>query len=106
MISALLSMRSHWIRSFSYGTIINRVRLSMSSDDLLALGFVRDGNCSLDPMLKSGVRFSILGLREDRVIYAFTVDTKVKYIGVCDNTATCFSNRMGRYQSLAGAGTN
>jgi hypothetical protein len=78
----------------------------MHSKDLMARGFILAGRCSLDERLKGGVRFVLTGLRTDRVIYSFTLNDKVRYIGVCDNTSTSFADRMSRYQGLMGAGTN
>ena len=78
----------------------------MSVAELVRVGFVEAGACTLDPVLKSGVRFTLHRHQADRVIYAFSVGDEVKYIGVCDNTKTCFSDRMSRYQGIMGAGTN
>ncbi len=78
----------------------------MNVADLIELGFVEAGMCTRDPVLKSGVRFTLHRHQGDRVIYAFAVDDEVKYIGVCDNTKTCFADRMSRYQGIMGAGTN
>jgi hypothetical protein len=69
-------------------------------------GFQKVGQCQLDTSLKSGVRFTLHDLREDRVIYAYEVEGQVKYIGVCDNTNTKLKDRMNRYQAMQGAGTN
>ncbi len=74
--------------------------------DLLTLGFREVGECNLDKDLKSGVRFHINHLRDERVIYAYTVDGVVKYVGVCDSTKTTLKGRMARYQGMMGAGTN
>ena len=56
--------------------------------------------------LKSGVRFTLTAHADDRVIYGFVVEETIKYIGVCDNTDTTLRDRLARYQSMAGAGTN
>jgi hypothetical protein len=74
--------------------------------DLLTLGFREVGECNLDKSLRSGVRFHVNRLRNERVIYACTVDGVVKYIGVCDSTKTTLKDRMSRYQGMTGAGTN
>ena len=74
--------------------------------DLSEYGFVEAGSCALDSRLKSGVRFTLNRHQSDRVLYAFVVDDEVKYIGACDDTKTCFSDRMSRYQGIMGAGTN
>jgi len=73
---------------------------------LAELGFRGVGECILDEGLKSGVRFRIGKLQDERVIYAYTVDSEVKYIGICDSTTTTLKDRMGRYQGMIGAGTN
>ena len=69
-------------------------------------GFVEVGKWKLKEHLKSGVAFELYGFKEERVVYAFVIDAEAKYIGVCDNTSTTLKNRMSRYQSLQGAGTN
>jgi hypothetical protein len=74
--------------------------------DLLTFGFREAGTWSLDERLKSGVLFALTAHGDDRVVYGFTVDGIVKYIGVCDNTATTLADRLARYQNMAGAGTN
>ena len=40
------------------------------------------------------------------MVYAFVVRDCVTYIGSCDSSATGLADRMSRYQSLVGAGTN
>jgi hypothetical protein len=74
--------------------------------NILEFGFKEVGECQLAENLTSGVRFVLNDLRDDRVIYAYTVNGEVKYIGVCDNTATTLKTRMSRYQAMIGAGTN
>jgi hypothetical protein len=69
-------------------------------------GFVSVGKWTLNNRVKSGISFELSSLRDERVIYAFSVDDDVKYIGVCDTTNTTLNKRMNRYQSMAGAGTN
>ena len=69
-------------------------------------GFVEVGKWKLEERLKSGVAFELYSFKEERVVYAFVIDAEAKYIGVCDNTSTTLKNRMSRYQSLQGAGTN
>ena len=73
---------------------------------LLDLGFLQAGKCQLDASLKSGVRFVVNNLSDERVIYAYEVEGQVKYIGVCDNTITKLKDRMSRYQAMQGAGAN
>jgi len=69
-------------------------------------GFVSAGKWTLNNRVKSGISFELCDLKDERVIYAFTVDNDVKYIGICDTTNTTLKNRMNRYQSMIGAGTN
>ncbi len=69
-------------------------------------GFVEVGEWKLEESLKSGVAFELYNFQKERVVYAFVVDDEVKYIGVCDNTSTTLKDRMSRYQSQQGAGTN
>jgi len=73
---------------------------------LSEFGFQKVEKCQLDPNLKSGVRFIVNSLRHNRVIYAYEVESRVKYIGVCDNTNTTLKDRMSKYQALQGASTN
>ncbi len=61
---------------------------------------------SLDESLNSDVRFSVASLGDDRVIYAFSVDSEVKYIGICESIYTTLKDRMSRYQGMIGNGTN
>jgi len=69
-------------------------------------GFVEVGKWKLKERLKSGIAFELHRFKEERVVYAFVIDDEAKYIGICDNTSTTLKNRMSRYQSLQGAGTN
>jgi hypothetical protein len=86
--------------------MVDRKGVLMKMEDLIRLGFAEAGTCALDARLKSGVRFQVKRCAKDRVIYAFAVNGVVKYVGVCDNSGTCFANRMSRYQGMMGAGTN
>lgn len=76
------------------------------SVDLVRFGFVQVGNWLIDTALKSGIRFRLDALQDERVIYAFTVDGQVKYVGVCNSSDTTLKERMTRYQGTMGAGTN
>lgn len=69
-------------------------------------GFVKAGKWKLKNSLKSGIAFELYNFQNERVIYAFVVDNKVKYIGICENTRTTLKGRMERYQHFVGAGTN
>ena len=68
--------------------------------------FVDIGEWKLKEGLKSGITFKLNKFENERVIYAFVVEDKVKYIGVCENSTTTIKDRMSRYKSLHGAGTN
>lgn len=69
-------------------------------------GFVEVGHWHLKESVKSGITFQLSRLRNQRVLYAFTVSDDPKYIGVCEKSTTSLKDRMGRYQSRAGKGTN
>lgn len=64
------------------------------------------GSWKLDQSLKSGIRFSLTNYSQDRVIFAFTVNMEIKYIGVCRSPNTTLFDRMYRFQSMAGYCTN
>jgi hypothetical protein len=64
------------------------------------------GECVLDDSLNSDVRFRLDRMKKDRVVYAYSVDGVIKYVGICDSSTTTLGDRMGRYQGLAGGGTN
>jgi len=74
--------------------------------NLSNFGFQEVGKCTLDKGLKSGVRFHVVEMRDDRVIYAYIVDGGVKYIGICDSIGITLRDRMSRYQGMTGNGTN
>jgi hypothetical protein len=69
-------------------------------------GFERVGEWKSDERSKSGITFELEKFKGNRVIYAFVVDSEVKYIGVCENTTTTLKDRMSRYKNLQGGGTN
>jgi len=69
-------------------------------------GFEEVGNWTLEGHLKSGITFLLNKFGEERVVYIFAVDDEVMYVGVCDSSATTLKERMNRYKSLAGSGTN
>ena len=73
---------------------------------LVEYNFVEAGEWWLKPEVKSGITFSLGALKEDRVLYAFVVGSELKYIGICEKYSTTLNDRMRRYQSQAGAGTN
>jgi len=73
---------------------------------ILQFGFVEVGEWKLDSRLKSGIRYKLRKLQDDRVIYAYAVNETIKYIGVCDSTSTSLQSRMSRYQSMTAGGTN
>ena len=74
--------------------------------DLLQLGFQEVGQWQLDGNLKSGVCFSLNAFHNDRVVYGYTVEGEVKYIGVCEKIETTLKDRLRRYQSMTGGSTN
>ena len=78
----------------------------MSITCLAELGFTEVGSWSGDPGLSSGIRFALTRMGDTRSIYAFAVGQDVEYIGICDSKTTTLAERMKRYQSMAGAGTN
>jgi len=55
---------------------------------------------------KSGVKYHLTSLSAERVVYAFVASGGVKYVGACAEPRTTLKDRMERYQSRAGAGTN
>lgn len=80
--------------------------ISHKCSGLAEAGFQHVGHWEIDEKLKSSVRYVIDMHIKDRVIYSFCVDGELKYIGVCDNTNTCLSDRMKRYKGMVGEGTN
>jgi hypothetical protein len=74
--------------------------------DLEGFGFVEVGQWRLRDSPKSGVTFTLDRYQNDRVIYAFVVDGKPKYVGICDKSTTTLKDRMSRYRGMVGAGTN
>lgn len=77
-----------------------------TATDLQSLGFRLVGDWSLDSRLKSGVRSDLTAYADKRAIYAFVVDGGIKYIGACEKSGTTLLDRMKRYQSMTGGGTN
>lgn len=80
--------------------------LSGDASDLTQYGFEPAGRWFLDPAAKGGVSFALNAHRRDRVLYAFIVNDRVEYIGICDARGTTLADRMTRYKNLVGAGTN
>jgi hypothetical protein len=74
--------------------------------DLRSYGFVHAGMWHPSDTVKSGIVFQLISLSQERVAYAFLVDGEPKYVGVCERHTTTLGDRMRRYQSRAGAGTN
>ena len=66
--------------------------------------FEEIGEWYLYERVKSGINFHII--RDERVIYAFVVNGKVKYIGICEKDTTMFRGRLERYKYCEGSGTN
>jgi len=69
-------------------------------------GFSKVGEWGLEKNLKSGITFKLDKFMKERAIYAFVMNDETKYIGVCESSNTTLEDRMGRYKSLQGAGTN
>ena len=63
-------------------------------------GFVKVGRWKLNENIKSGIDFELNDLEEERVVYAFVVDGKVKYIGICEKKT--LKDRMNDYKLLRG----
>jgi len=74
--------------------------------ELTSIGFTEVGRWELRGNLRSGIAFRLDSFENERVIYAFVMDGDVKYIGVCENSATTLKDRMNRFKNLQGAGTN
>lgn len=71
------------------------------------LGFKNIGNWQLTDRIKSGVEFnSTHDLLNARCIYAFVVNEKVKYVGICEKDTTNLKDRLKRYQHRNGNGQN
>jgi hypothetical protein len=77
-----------------------------SLDLLKEYGFVKVGSWNLDSRIKSGVNYQLKSMRKKRVIYSFVVDSNPQYLGCCEAANTTLDNRMGRYRSMQGTGTN
>jgi hypothetical protein len=69
-------------------------------------GFQHSGDWQPDAKLKSGIRFHLHTMAGERVIYTFVVRSIPMYIGICDKPWTTLEERLKRYQSKAGGGTN
>ena len=69
-------------------------------------GFGQVGEWGLKKGLKSGITFELPNFENERAIYAFVVNRKVKYIGVCQNIKTSLKDRMKRYKYWTGDGAN
>ena len=74
--------------------------------ELADLGFMEAGEWESNAHIKSGITFKLNDFRNERVIYAFVVDSETKYVGICENRMTTLEDRMRRYKNLQGAGTN
>jgi len=62
-------------------------------------GFVEAGKWKLKKNSTSGVTFKLHNFEKERVVYAFVVEDKVKYVGVCGSTTTTLEKRMMRYKN-------
>ncbi len=68
--------------------------------------FEEVGKWMLKKGCKSEVSFELNKFENERVIYAFVVNGKTKYIGICEKDNTTLKERMQRYKWRAGGGTN
>jgi len=73
---------------------------------LKSYAFVLCGRWIESSTVQSGITFELTAHAKDRVIYAFVVDSQVQYVGVCEKDTTSLDDRMKRYKSRAGSGTN
>ncbi len=78
----------------------NRVKMLIKN-----LGFEKIGEWKLKNS-ENEITFKLEKFKKERVIYAFVVDCKVKYIGVCDSDNTTLKDRMNRYKYKQGGSTN
>ena len=78
----------------------------MMINNLNNYDFEAVGGWKLEKHLNSGITYELHKFERERVIYAFVVDGRVNYIGVCDNTGTTLKDRMNRYKFWQGSGNN
>lgn len=69
-------------------------------------GFIEVGEWTLDEKSEFGITFELNKFEKERAIYAFVVDDKIKYIGICASKNTTMQNRFERYKKLSGESTN
>lgn len=72
--------------------------------ELEKYGFVQAGEWILSGGADSGIDSNLVKLKNDRTVYAFVVDDKPKYIGVCEKDTTTLKDRLGRYKYRQGRG--
>jgi len=72
--------------------------------ELEKYGFVQAGEWILSRDVDSGIDFKLAKLENDRVVYAFVVADKPKYVGICDKDTTTLQDRLDRYKSRKGRG--
>ncbi len=77
-----------------------------NSSTLTKYGFTRAGRWTLTPISKTGVDYQLMTLQKERVIYCFTVDSSVMYVGCCASMVTALKDRMRRYKAGQGSGSN
>lgn len=68
--------------------------------------FIEVGKWIIKENLKNKIKFLLSNLENERVIYAFSVNSSFKYIGICQSPKTTLKERMKRYQSASGGSTN
>ena len=74
--------------------------------NLRKYGFIKVGKWILNKNNKSGIDFELNDLNKERVIYAFVVDGKTKYIGICESNKRTLEDRMKMFKNKQGGGTN
>jgi len=72
--------------------------------ELEKIGFVKVGKWYFNE--KGQLSFVINKMEKERVLYAFVIESEVKYIGSCEERKTTFKERMKRYKYKQGTGTN
>ena len=69
-------------------------------------GFRPAGTWRLKSTVGSGIGYELVACAAVRVLYAFVIDNRAMYVGVCEKDTTTLKARMGRYQAMQGNSTN
>jgi hypothetical protein len=80
--------------------------MNKQTPDLQAYAFLAVGRWMPSKAVRSGITFALDSHEKDRVVYAFAVDGRAEYIGICEKDSTTLAERMNRYRRWQGAGTN